>query len=127
MFMPESEMPEILVSGCSDREYSYDAEIDGRYNGAMSAMAIRVIRQNPGQTYREFHTRLRQLLPSSDFPQSPQLEGSDDHKDTLLFEPFAYVPGPGPTPEPEPAPEPGQSPGCLPGLLRQLTGLFRNR
>ena len=125
MFMPESGMPEILVSGCSDREYSYDAEIDGRYNGAMSAMALRVIRQHPGLTYTEFHNRLRELLPSSEFPQTPQLEGSEAHKHTLLFEPFAYVPGP--TPAPEPTPEPDSSPGCLPTLIRQVTRAFRNR
>lgn len=127
MLMPEEGMPELLLSGCSDSEYSYDAEIDGRYNGAMSAMAIRVIRQYPGQTYNEFHTRLRELLPSADYPQSPQLEGTDAHKNSLLFEPFEYVPGPGPTPTPEPIPEPDQSPGCLPGVVRQVTRLFKSR
>lgn len=127
MLLPEAGMPELLISGCSDSEYSYDAEIDGRYNGAMSAMAIRVIRQNPGLTYHEFHARLRELLPSSDFPQSPQLEGSDAHKNTRLFEPFEYVSEPGPTPTPEPIPEPDQSPGCLPGVVRQITRLFKSR
>jgi metacaspase-1 len=124
--LPETGMPELLITGCSDSEYSYDAEIDGRYNGAMSAMAIRVIRQNPGLTYNEFHRRLRELLPSSDYPQSPQLEGSDSHKNTLLFQPFEYVsdPGPAPTPEPTPAPD---SPGCVPGLVRQVTQFFKSR
>ena len=124
--LPEMGMPEILISGCSDSEYSYDAEIDGRYNGAMSAMAIRVIRLNPGLSYNEFFTRLRQVLPSSDYPQSPQLEGSDAYKNTLLFEPFAVVSEPGPTPTPEPTPQPDGSPGCVPGLIRQVTQLFKN-
>ena len=124
--LPESGMPEVLISGCTDSEYSYDAEIDGRYNGAMSAMAIRVIRQNPGLTYNEFHVRLRQLLPSSDFPQSPQLEGSDAHKNTLLFQPFESASEPGPTPTPEPTPGPDNSPGCVPGLLRQVTRFFKS-
>jgi hypothetical protein len=123
--LPESGMPEILVSGCSDSEYSYDAEIDGRYNGAMSAMALRVIRQNPGLTYNEFYARLRGYLPSSAYPQTPQLEGLDAHKKTLLFEPFASLPGPGPTPTPEPAPVPEPSPGCVPGLIQQVTRLFK--
>jgi hypothetical protein len=127
ILIPEAGMPEILISGCSDSEYSYDAEIDGRYNGAMSAMALRVIRQSPRLTYNEFHAQLRTLLPSPDFPQSPQLEGSDAHKNTLLFEPFAYVPGPGPTPTPGPAPEPEPASGCLPALLHQVTGLFKGR
>lgn len=119
--LPESGMPEILISGCSDSEYSYDAEIDGRYNGAMSAMAIRVIRQNPGLTYSQLHTLLRGFLPSSEYPQSPQLEGSDAHKGTLLFEPFTSSPAPGPTPTPEPTP----APGCIPGLVQQVKSLFK--
>jgi hypothetical protein len=123
--LPESGMPEILISGCSDSEYSYDAEIDGRYNGAMSAMALRVIRQNPGLSYSEFYTRLRGYLPSSVYPQTPQLEGSDAHKNTLLFEPFASIPAPGPTPAPEPAPVPESASGCVPGLIQQVTRLFK--
>jgi hypothetical protein len=128
LLLPESGMPELLITGCSDSEYSYDAKIEGRYNGAMSAMAIRLIRENPGLTYNQFFTRLRQLLPSSDYPQSPQLEGSQSHKDTLLFEPFEPVsePGPTPTPEPTPTPQPQPSPGCIPGLMRQVSQLFKS-
>jgi hypothetical protein len=125
--LPESGMPELLITGCTDSEYSYDAEIDGRYNGAMSAMALRVIKQNPGLTYNEFYTRLRTMLPSKDYPQSPQLEGSDAHKGTLLFEPFAATPvppGPTPTPEPTPTPTPEPAPGCIPGLMQQVKRLF---
>lgn len=124
--LPEADMPEILISGCSDSEYSYDAEINGRYNGAMSAMAIRLIRQNPRLTYNEFHTQLRQLLPSKDFPQTPQLEGSDLHKNTLLFEAFAADEVPGPTPAPQPNPSPEPSPGCVPGLIGRVTRLFKS-
>ncbi|RPJ21342.1 MAG: caspase family protein, partial [Chloroflexi bacterium] len=57
--LPEAIMPEILITGCSDSEYSYDAEFNGRPNGAMTALALNVIRQNPNATYREFHTQLR--------------------------------------------------------------------
>ena len=126
--LPEANMPEILISGCSDSEYSYDAEFDGRPNGAMTALALRVIRQNPSATYREFHTGLRMLLPSEDYPQSPQLEGSDANKDRRLFEPLAVEPGPvpGPTPSPTPEPTPApESPGCLMGLIQQVTRLFK--
>jgi hypothetical protein len=104
-------MPEILITGCSDSEYSYDAEFDGRPNGAMTAMALRVINQNPDATYREFYTGLRALLPSSDYPQSPQLEGSDVNKDRRLFEPLAVEPGPEPAPTPTPQPPPEPAPG----------------
>jgi hypothetical protein len=61
-------MPEILIAGCSDSEYSYDAEFDGRPNGAMTALALRVIKQNPDVTYREFYAGLRAFLPSEDYP-----------------------------------------------------------
>lgn len=132
--LPEADMPEILITGCSDSEYSYDAEFDGRPNGAMTALALRVIQQNPNATYREFHAGLRALLPSNDYPQSPQLEGSDANKDRRLFEPLTVEPAPEPGPEPVPSPEPSptpeptpdpESPGCLPGVMQQVTRLFK--
>jgi hypothetical protein len=116
--LPEANMPELLVSGCSDREYSYDAEIDGRYNGAMTAMALKSIRQNPQATYAAFYASLRQLLPSQEYPQTPQLEGSDAHKGTQLFEPF-------PASEPEPPPEPEPNPGCLKGFFQAMARMFK--
>src|SRR5215204_4801625 len=57
--LPEAGMPEILISGCTDSEYSYDAEFNDRPNGAMTAYAIQVIKQNPDITYRQFHAGLR--------------------------------------------------------------------
>lgn len=82
---PESDMQEILISGCNSTEYSYDAVIGGRRNGAMTALAIRVIKSDPSATYRDFHKALRVLLPSTRYPQSPQLEGSDANKGLSLF------------------------------------------
>jgi hypothetical protein len=124
--LPEAIMPEILITGCSDSEYSYDAEFNGRPNGAMTALALSVIQQNPNATYREFHAGLRALLPSTDYPQSPQLEGADANKDRKLFEPLAVQPGsePVPSPIPSPAPQP-ESSGCFAGLIQQVTRLFK--
>lgn len=82
---PESGMPSLLLTGCNAMEYSYDAFLNDRYNGAMTAMAQRIIRSNTQQTYRELHKTLRQILPSTRFPQSPQLEGTDARKDRKLF------------------------------------------
>ena len=128
--VPEADMPEILISGCSDSEFSYDAEFDGRPNGAMTALALQVIRQNPNATYREFHTSLRARLPSDEYPQTPQLEGSDANKDRRLFEPLVVEPGPEPDPQPTPPPIPEptpapESPGCLMGAIQQVTRLFK--
>ncbi len=123
--LPEANMSEILISGCTDSEYSYDAEFNGRPNGAMSALAISVIKQNPKLTYDQFYTNLRKLLPSSEYPQTPQLEGTESNKTTLLFEPFKVATEPGPTPTPEPTPVPNDSPGCLPGVANAIGRLFK--
>lgn len=82
---PESNMSEVLLSGCNATEYSYDAYIDAQFNGAMTAIATRLIKSNPNQTYRELHRNLRLILPSSRFPQAPQLEGSEASKNLQLF------------------------------------------
>jgi len=82
-FLSEEDMIEILISGCSDSEYSYDAEINGRWNGAMTAYALSVLRK--GQTYNEFYDLLRDILPSSQYPQTPQLEGADENKNSIVF------------------------------------------
>ena len=80
----EGEMVEILLSGCSDSEYSYDAYINGKYNGAFTATAIGILK--PDQTYNEFYALLSDKLPSSQYPQTPQLEGSDENKNHKVFE-----------------------------------------
>lgn len=89
-FLEDADMLELLISGCTDSEYSYDAEINGRWNGAMTAYAVSEMRA--GQTYNEFYVKLRQHLPSDDYPQTPQLEGSDVNKNRPVFaantEPF---------------------------------------
>jgi hypothetical protein len=86
MAYPESGMSEILLTGCNAEEYSYDAYIGGKFNGAMSAKAIDLIRNDPKATYKEFHRNLRLLLPTTQYPQSPQLEGSKENKKCRLFE-----------------------------------------
>ena len=122
-------MLELLLTGCSDSELSYDAYIDNRYNGAMTRYAINAIRANRAVTFNEFYNLLRQALPSDEYPQTPQLEGTDANKSRVLFEPLPVeepVPEPEPEPVPEPQPEPEpESPGCLPGLMQQIGRLFK--
>jgi hypothetical protein len=91
----------------------------------MTALALRVIKQNPDVTYREFYAGLRAFLPSEDYPQTPQLEGSAANKDRKLFEPLTVEPGPEPTPSPTPDPTPApDSPGCLMGAVKQVKRFF---
>ena len=83
---PESGMNHILLSGTDDKSYSYDAHINGQPCGAFSCYAIQILKANPKITYNDFHKLLRARLPSSQYPQTPQLEGSDDNKNSLMFE-----------------------------------------
>jgi hypothetical protein len=78
-------MKELLLSGCRSTEYSYDARIDGVYHGAMSAMALRAIGENPQITWQQLHTRLQSLLDAADYPQHPQLEGTAANKKKPVF------------------------------------------
>lgn len=98
-FLSDEDMVEILLSGCSDDEYSYDDYIYGRWNGVFSANAIKIIRDR--LTYNEFHESVRKILPSDQYPQSPQLEASTDNKNRLLFETDSLIPLPEREPEPE--------------------------
>jgi metacaspase-1 len=79
------DMVEILLSGCNDKEYSYDANINGKWNGAFTAFTIPLIRNE--LTYNELYVKIREKLPSENYPQTPQLEGSDANKNLKLFTP----------------------------------------
>jgi len=83
---PESAMKELLVSGCSDKQYSFDARIDGRYNGAMTANAMRVIAgANYRLSYNALRTKLVAALEESGYDQEPQLEGRSSARSRQLF------------------------------------------
>ena len=83
---PESRMMEVLLSGCTDKEYSYDARIGGVYHGAMTYFALQALREaNYKLTYGQLHTRLLALLDEAEYPQHPQLEGNKVNKKRLVF------------------------------------------
>ena len=82
---PEEGMNHILISGTDDHSYSYDANIGGQPCGAFSYYAIKAIKENPNATYKDFYAKLNTYLPSSEYPQHPQLEGSEANKNTVLF------------------------------------------
>ena len=83
---PESSMTAILLTGAADNEYSYDALIDGQYHGAMTYAAIRAINESlQPLTYQQLHTRTRNIVARSGYPQHPQLEGRREDKRALLF------------------------------------------
>lgn len=83
---PESGMKEVLLTGCTDKEYSYDALIGGAYHGAMTYHAIRAIQEaNYRITYAQLHARVNYLLDEAGYPQHPQLEGNRPNKRRQIF------------------------------------------
>jgi len=81
---PESKMNEILFSGCTDKEYSYDAYFDGTYHGAMTYYALQAIRAaNYQLTYSQLYRRVGNLI--IDYPQNPQLEGKSANRKRQIF------------------------------------------
>ena len=83
---PESRMKEVLLSGCTDKEYSYDALIEGTYHGAMTYHAIKAIREaNYKITYAQLHARLTYLVDEAGYQQHPQLEGRNANKKRQVF------------------------------------------
>ena len=67
----------VLLSGCKDDEYSYDAWFNGRPNGAFTYAALQALKNLPDTaTYRDWHREIRKILPHVNYPQTPQLSGS---------------------------------------------------
>jgi hypothetical protein len=72
----ETRYPAILLAGCQDEEYSYDAAFLGRPNGAFTRAAIDS--WSEGLTYAEWMTAIRKVLPNARYPQRPQLDCSPE-------------------------------------------------
>jgi hypothetical protein len=71
----------LLISGCTDVEYSYDASFDGRPNGAFTRAALDTLAElDAGATYVEWHAAIRTMLPSPEHPQTPQLMASSTQR-----------------------------------------------
>lgn len=63
----------ILISGCRDEEYSYDASFGGRPNGACTRAALDALMEEPHPTVARWYAGIRRRLPSALYPQTPQL------------------------------------------------------
>ena len=67
----------VLLSGCKDDEYSYDAWFNGRPNGAFTYVALHTLKDLAGDAvYRDWYRSIREILPHVNYPQTPQLSGS---------------------------------------------------
>lgn len=71
----------VLLSGCKDEEYSYDAWFNERPNGAFTYVALQALKALPGTaTYKDWHKEIRKTLPNVRYPQTPQLSGSQNQR-----------------------------------------------
>lgn len=67
----------VLLAGCKDDEYSYDAWFNQRPNGAFTYTALQTLNSLPASaTYKQWHRENRRVLPHVQYPQTPQLSGS---------------------------------------------------
>jgi hypothetical protein len=105
-FLADESMPEILLSACSDNEYSYEDE----NGGVFTRIAINILNSSYPMTYVKFKEVIDKRLPTRDYPQTPQLEGSVANKGKTMFG-YAAEPEPEP-PTPDPEPEPDTEPWC---------------
>ena len=76
--------PALLLSGCKDVEFSYDADFGGRANGAMTRAAIEALKKKPASP-QEWFKEIRRRLPSQTYPQTPQLFGGTNAKKGPMF------------------------------------------
>lgn len=79
---------DLLLSGCQEgpNNYSYDARINNRYNGAFTYYALKTLKALPKTgTYAAWHKAIRDYLPSASFPQSPQIVGNSAARKQKVF------------------------------------------
>jgi metacaspase-1 len=79
---------DLLLSGCAEgpNNFSYDAAIAGRANGAFTYYAQKTLKKLPaGATYADWHAEIRKALPSASYPQTPQLFGSKAARKYKVF------------------------------------------
>jgi len=71
----------LLFSGCQDVEYSYDANFEGRPNGAFTYVALAALRRLPeGACYGDWMKEICAQLPSQDYPQQPGIQGTSTQR-----------------------------------------------
>ncbi|MBN1102108.1 MAG: caspase family protein [Deltaproteobacteria bacterium] len=83
---PPGRYAALLMAGCQDTEYSFDAYFRGRPNGAFTFVALRALSSLPAKaTYYDWFRKIRRMLPSRQYPQTPNLYGSSSMKKWKVF------------------------------------------
>jgi hypothetical protein len=79
---------DLLLAGCKEgpNNYSYDAKINGRFNGAFTFYALKALKTLKTEaTYADWHKAIIKYLPSASYPQSPQIVGSETARKSIVF------------------------------------------
>jgi hypothetical protein len=80
---------DLLLAGCKEgpNNFSYDAKIKGRPNGAFTYYALKALKELPATaTYKQWHAAFApRYLPSASYPQSPQIWGSATARNRKVF------------------------------------------
>lgn len=79
---------DLLLAGCKEgpNNFSYDARINGRPNGAFTYYALKALKTlKPEATYADWYKAILKYLPSASYPQVPQIVGSDAVRKGIVF------------------------------------------
>lgn len=71
----------ILISGCGSNQTSADAFINGRYNGALTYFVLKVLKQEPGITYKNLISKVCIEIKAAGYTQIPELNCSEEAAD----------------------------------------------
>jgi len=78
---------DLLLAGCLDTEFSYDTQFGGRPSGAFTHYALKALGRLPADaTYQQWFRAIRNDLPSTALPQTPQILGSRSARDFIIFD-----------------------------------------
>ncbi len=84
--LPEESMTELLLSGCTARESSYDDQFGKVFHGALTYYALETLRERQYKvTWKELHSAVLRKLHANDYDQSPRLEGKAARKARQIF------------------------------------------
>lgn len=77
----------LLLAGCREMEYSFDAEYARRPNGAFTYVALTTLKKlKKGATFADWYVAIRRLLPSVEYAQTPQFLGISSQHSWTIFD-----------------------------------------